>query len=124
MFLTSPGSRNGEKCTFCEKVHFWVILAPGGRRKRLRLSLYLARGANGAHFSEKVHFLHFGAPRGAERSLNPRRARAAGGGPLPRAGTGRSPFPKCALCPRLARGGARSLNARSAPGGPGAEAVP
>ena len=45
-----------EKCTFCGKVHFWAILAPRGRQKRLRLSLLLAGGATGAHFSKKCAF--------------------------------------------------------------------
>ena len=34
------GVKKCKKCTFCEKVHFGVILPPEGRQKRLRLSLF------------------------------------------------------------------------------------
>ena len=113
-----------QKSTFGAKVHLRAILAPGRAQIPRPSPLPLAQGATWAHFSGKVHFSHLWAPRGPGRSLNPRRARAAGGGPPPRAGQGLRSFPKCALCPGRARGGGRSLNARSAPGGHGAEAVP
>ncbi len=50
-YFRSKWSQMAEKCTFCEKVHFWAIWAPGRAPKPLRLSLLLARGATWAHFS-------------------------------------------------------------------------
>ena len=55
-YFRSKWSQMTEKCTFCEKVPFRAIWAPGRAPKPLRLSLLLARGAGWAHFSEKVHF--------------------------------------------------------------------
>ena len=39
-FWVVGGVKKCKKCTFCEKVHFWDILPPEGRQKRLRLSLF------------------------------------------------------------------------------------
>ena len=50
-YFRSKWSQMAKKCTFCEKVHFWAIWAPGRAPKPLRLSLLLARGATWAHFS-------------------------------------------------------------------------
>ena len=50
-YFRSKWSQMAGKCTFCEKVHFWAIWAPGRAPKPLRLSLLLARGATSAHFS-------------------------------------------------------------------------
>ncbi len=50
-YFRSKWSQMAKKCTFCEKVHFWAIWAPGRAPKPLRLSLLLAPGAGWAHFS-------------------------------------------------------------------------
>ena len=50
-YFRSKWSQMAKKCTFCEKVHFWAIWAPGRAPKPLRLSLLLAPGATWAHFS-------------------------------------------------------------------------
>ena len=103
-----------QKCTFGPS---WL---PGGRRFLDQVHYLWPRAPLGPILAQKCTF----ALPGPQPFPKPAPGPPDRGWPSAPGGPGLRPFPKCALCPGRARGGGRSLNARSAPGGRGAEAVP
>ena len=65
MFLTSPGSRNGEKVHFLRKSALFRKMGLRGPQKRAYVFRFWSPGARRAHFGEKVHFFALFAPLGS-----------------------------------------------------------
>ena len=106
-----------QKCIFAPPGH------PGGRIFLDQVHYLWPRAPLGPILAKRCTFRTLGSP-GARAFPKPAPGPRCRGWPSAPGGPGLRPFPKCALCPGRARGGGRSLNARSAPGGRGAEAVP